>query len=357
MRQGFPAKSVKFTRRKFKVILVVAGLVLLSFLAFIWIAAGWLVSPPRRELQDYHREWLAHAAAHGIRVDQFPALDGKVPCLLVQPDAAHGPGERGLKLRTQLAAQGWKLDGYGTTCGTLVLLHGREGRKEDLLPVAERFAAAGFRCVLPDLPSHGDSPVLKTHFGTSPFESNLAADVLREAAARFHFATEPAGVWGMSMGGSFAVNAAAAQPQLWKAMVLVCTFDTLSGVERDRLHRWVGPFTPVVAPAVEFAITFRDGMSPGSVSSIAKAGKIAIPTLVAHGNTDALISLSRGRRLYDAFPGRDKKWIEVQGATHGTILVTPEPLYAEMSEWYLQWMSPRTKPAGKIITFNHAPEI
>ena len=326
---------------------MIAGLLPVSFVIFVWIAAGQLVYPPRRELQAYHREWLEHAAAHGIRVDQFAAMDGKVPCILVRPDADHGAGERGAKVRSQLTALGWKLDTYGAECGTLVMFHGREGRKEDLLPVAERFVAAGFRCILADLPAHGDSIVPKSHFGVSPFESNLAGDVLHETAARFHFAPEPAGLWGMSMGGSFAVSAAGAQPQLWKAMVLVCTFDTLSGVERDRARQWFGFLSPLVTPAVDYAVMLRGGTSPVTVRSIEKAKRIAIPTLVAHGNTDSLISVARGRRLYDAFPGKDKKWIEVQGATHGTILVTPEPLYSEMSAWYLEWMNPRGKPAGK----------
>ena len=41
--------------------------------------------------------------------------------------------------------------------------------------------------------------------------------------------------------GLFAISAAADQPRLWKAMVLVCTFDTLSGVEVDKLGLMVRP--------------------------------------------------------------------------------------------------------------------
>jgi len=331
---------MKFRRRVFKAVAIVAGVLLVALVNFIWVAAGLLVSPSRRPLQDYHREWLEHAAAHGMRVDAYPALDGQVPCLLVQPDVAHGPGERGTKVRGQLAEAGCKLDDYGTVCGTLVMLHGREGRKEDLLPVAERFVAAGFRCILMDLPAHGESPMKKTNFGSSQFECDLAANVLRESAERFHFSPEPAGLWGMSMGGAYAISAASAGPQTWKAMVLVCTFDTLSGVEEDKLRRWFGPAGPLIEPAVDFAIRVRGGMSPESVRSVDKAGGITLPVLVAHGDGDTLIPISRGRRLYAAFPGPQKKWVEVPGGTHGTILVTPLALYSEMSAWYLQWIRP-----------------
>lgn len=334
---------MKFTRRKVRLLLVTTVVVLAGIVGFIWLAAGELVHPARRELQDYHHEWLEHSAAHGIAVTKFDALQGKAPCLMVEPDATHGPGDRGTLLRKQLTERGWQLGDYGTIRGTLVLLHGREGRKEDLLPVAERFVAAGFRCIMPDLPCHGDSPIDTVYFGSSPFECGLAASALKEAAAKYHFPDAPAGVWGMSMGGSFAISAAANDPQQWKAMVLVCTFDTLSGVENDKLHKWFGPLGPYLAPATDIAIVAHDGVPGGAVRPIEKARGITIPTLVAHGNDDALIYLKRGKRLFNAFPGPDKKWIEVNGATHGTILVTKQPIYAEMSEWYLQWIDPAAK--------------
>ncbi|MGB8354986.1 MAG: hypothetical protein WCD79_13910 [Chthoniobacteraceae bacterium] len=71
---------------------------------------------------------------------------------------------------------------------------------------------------------------------------------------------------------------------------------------------------------------------------------------IAHGNQDALISMERGRRLYDAFPGAKKKWIEVEGGTHGTILVTPMALYAEMSAWFLAAMKQGNGSRGDAET-------
>ena len=72
---------------------------------------------------------------------------------------ARGPTPRQRQLRAQLRTRGLALPVYGNVHGTLILLHARKGRKEDLLPVAERFAAAGFRCLIPDLPAHGESRV------------------------------------------------------------------------------------------------------------------------------------------------------------------------------------------------------
>jgi len=71
--------KVKLTHRTFfRTLLIVFGVVVVSLGVFIWVAAGYLVSPPRRALQDYHRDWLEHAAVHGMLVDQYGALDGVV---------------------------------------------------------------------------------------------------------------------------------------------------------------------------------------------------------------------------------------------------------------------------------------
>jgi hypothetical protein len=121
----------------------------------VWAASDELAAPTRRELQDYHRELLHDPAARGLSVRRFPCGQNTTACLLVEPDARAGLTARTKQLRSQLRARGLALPVYGNVHGILVLLHGRKGRKEDLLPVAERFAAAGFRSVIPDLPAHG----------------------------------------------------------------------------------------------------------------------------------------------------------------------------------------------------------
>lgn len=140
-----------------KKMLVLCGLAVLTPPVAGWLAADQLLHPPRRALQDYHLEFLAHPAAHGVILRRFTCSDG-TPALLCEPDGKAKAGRRGELIREQLAARGVTLHPYGEMIGTLVLVHGRRGRKEDYLLIAERFCAAGFRCVLPDLPAHGDHP-------------------------------------------------------------------------------------------------------------------------------------------------------------------------------------------------------
>src|SRR5207302_9521229 len=123
---------------------------------------------------------------------------------------------KGNKLRSQLQAQGLSVPDWGEVKATLILLHGHSGRKEDHLPVAERLCAVGFRCILIDLPGHGDHPAPFATFGFR--EAALPGEVLREAARRFAFKPEPAGLFGISQGGAIALQSAARPDEEWFAV-------------------------------------------------------------------------------------------------------------------------------------------
>ncbi|HSI62546.1 MAG TPA: hypothetical protein VLE43_05485, partial [Candidatus Saccharimonadia bacterium] len=149
----------------FSVVLVAC----VGFFSLAWYASSRLISPARRPLQDYHLEFLAHPQDHGVRVEHFKVRSSsgfETPCLLCEPLPSPGPAAvKGSKVRSELQALGVTLNPWGTIKATLVLLHGHKGRKEDYLPVAERLCAVGFRCILVDLPGHGDHPAPYATFG------------------------------------------------------------------------------------------------------------------------------------------------------------------------------------------------
>jgi len=310
-----------------------ALLVLTIAMAVLWIAAGQLAQPTRRPLQAYQGDWFLHPKAHGILLGSELCDYGRVPCLLVAPDANTGPGNRGAILRRQLAEIGSKLLPYGQTRGILVLLHGRNGRKEDLLPVAERFAAAGFKCAIPDLPAHGDSPVSYVRFSTDPFERDIAAHVLEDARRFFHEPDAPAGIWGLSMGGAFAIHAVSDAPNLWRAMIVVSSFDTLQGVVEDKLSPLPAALSGSFSTALAQLTQYRGGSDLHLVRPDRWASHITLPVFIVHGDNDPLISLKHGHRLFESFPGKNKELAIVAGADHYNILVTDMPLYAKMSAW------------------------
>ncbi|MEM6911655.1 MAG: alpha/beta fold hydrolase [Verrucomicrobiota bacterium] len=258
----------------------------------------------------------------------FAAQGGEVPVILCQP--ADKPAERGEILREQLAERGIDLPAYGEIRGTLVLLHGRKGRKEDLLPVAERFVAVGYRCLLPDLPAHGESPLRRVRFGADPQEAALPMAVLQEAQERFHWEFGPKGLWGMSMGGAFAIHAMGQ----WEARIVVASFADLEEVAEEFCRKWAGPAGPLASHLALSLASMRGDFDYRSVKPRESARRIKSPTLVAHGTEDELLSLAEGMRLYRAVGAPQKRWLAVPDGGHDDVLITPMELYAEMAMWY-----------------------
>jgi len=317
-------------KRKLKWFLV--GVLLLGLGGFcgLWMMAGAVASPDRRKLQDYHRSYLSGVGNHGVVVTARTLLDGSVPCLTVRPDAAGGIATRGVVLRRQLAEAGVKVPKFGGEAGLLVLLHGRNGRKEDLLPVAERFCAVGFVCVIPDLPAHGESPVATVGFGSRKFEADLPGKVADEVRSELGLEAMPEFIWGISMGGSFAIHAASLEPKRWQGMVLVSSFDRLGGVVGDSL----GIFSGALQSWAEDFITMQGGPEVSAVNPVELAAELEVPSLVVHGDADELISHERGVALYEAFAG-PKEFMTIPGGTHDTLLITDAPAYAAMAIWFL----------------------
>jgi len=315
------------------VILVV--IVVMAPMAAGWLAAGQLAHPSRRPLQDYHREFLADPAAHGVVLKSFECADG-TPSLLCEPMPGGVLGKRGRVVREQLMQKKVKLPAAGGIIGNVVLVHGRRGRKEDYLLIAERFCAVGFRCILFDLPAHGDNPGDTACYGVR--EARLPAAVLKEAVAKFGFAEQPAGIMGISMGGAVSIRSAAAPDAPWKAAIFVSTFDTLEHVVSYQASQIAGEWPGSVWSRITgWFYRQKTGVDIGDINSIALVPEIRWPVMVAHGTADHVVPAECGRRLYAALSaGIEKRWVEIPGADHDNVLITDFPIYAEMAEWLLR---------------------
>ncbi len=319
--------------RKLIVLFLLAGALPLA-------AAGWLnheiFSPPRRALQSYHLDRLEHPDLYGLSIRKYGCLQGKAPCLLIEPNARTGAGKRGSALRRQVSAKGIHLNHYGNIRGTVVLLHGRMGRKEDLLPVAERFVAAGFRCLIPDLPAHGDSPVTSMSFGSSTFEASLPRLIVEDARQHFQLPEEPTALWGMSMGGAFAVSAASESANFWDALLVVSSFASLDEI----LNRQIPPRWQRTIPVIQFYLGLAQRLqgkpTVNEMRPTEWAKHIHIPTLIVHGESDSFIPATQGKALYEAVDSSHKEWLTVPGGGHANVLATAMPLYAEMNSWLIR---------------------
>ncbi|MGJ8678135.1 MAG: alpha/beta hydrolase [Akkermansiaceae bacterium] len=305
------------------------------FLAIVWYAAVEMVSPPRRGLQEYHQTWLETPEKHGLRITSIISQRANSPCLIIEPQGQ--VSERGRILREQLADQ--ELLPFGEVRANLVFFHGKTGRKENFLPIAERFCAVGFRCILIDLPGHGESKQKFTFYGAHEDEGKIGKLVLEEFAERYAFPAQPAHLWGMSMGGAYAAKSMRQDPDYWQAAVVICSFDSLSQVIDDQMTLLPNFTKPTAGKLLNFFSQKHCGFNYRKSEPKLWAVEVTTPVLVVHGTEDQVINIKLGKNLYESYASEFKKWLEVPGAGHEDILVTPMELYAEMTRWYFQQMN------------------
>ena len=304
----------------------------------LWALNHWtdsIFTPPRRALLPYHQERLTKPTHFALKVQSYTCLQGKVPCLVVESDPRY-ISTTGKRIRQQVTSQPQTLAPYGEIVGTVVLLHGRKGRKEDLLPVAERFAALGLRCLLLDLPAHGASPLRETYFGATPFERQLPRLAFEDAQQQFNWSKQPVFLWGLSMGGAFAVAAASEAPNYWNSLIVVSSFDQMERIMLEKMPPRL-QFAGIWArAAIDQIRRFRGKTVVSTITPVQWAKQVQTPTLVVHGDHDQLIGVQQGRSLYEAVGSANKRWVTVAGAGHRSVLSTPMPLYAEMGRWLLK---------------------
>lgn len=327
----------RFRRFAFRICLVLAFLVLAAMVVIGWQGSARLVSPARRALQDYHRDIFAKPDEHGLTIEPFTNAGG-TPCLMVTASPTPGAAVKSNIARAELARRGIVLPPWGARIGTVVLLYGHAGRKEDHLPICERFCAAGFRCLLMDLPGQGDHPAAIGSFGLN--EAALVEAALDDAAVRFAFPAEPACLFGVSQGGAIALQTAARSPGKWKAVASMATFASLDRpvlrAAENLLPDELRFCSPLAAFSVGCGTRLRAGFWPSEVSPVAAAAKLNQPVFIGHGDLDAAIGIDQARDIFAAIPGSRKRFRVVAGADHNHVLsVGSHILYADLCQFFL----------------------
>lgn len=321
--------------KRWQLLCVLVGAWLIISAIALWLASSSLLHPKRSSVAPHLTSWLNSPDRHGMQISRETCAAGNLPCLLVAPHPSSALGERGKLIRRQLREQGYTFPETITPTGILLLLHGRNGRKENMLPIAERFTALGFYCVIPDLPAHGDSPLPNVHFGAGLHDAKWINQTLADARAHFSAPDLPASIWGISMGGAFANAAVSAQPENWHRMIIIASFDQLPAVIDDQLS-WMPRLIRIsYRHALRKLLLFRGGVDMNTVRPDQWATTIPIPTLVIHGNQDRMIKPARGKALFNHYANPAKHWLSIPDGHHQNILITNHPTYATMGRWLL----------------------
>lgn len=297
-------------------------------LVVVQLAGNRLIAPKRASLTDYHYEILADPGDHGLTITEGTSVEG-TPYLLCRPGSRLSG--KGRILRQQLQKRG--LTTYPPANSTLLILHGHGGRKEDSLPIAERFCAAGFNCLLPDLPGHGSHPDKIATFGKR--EVPLLLNFCKETALVHHL--RPAfSLLGFSQGGAIALQLAA-HPQSDISIVAVTSFSTFANLA-ESVNRTARQSTllKTIRPLISLNLSLRYGLDLTEISPAQSASLIHSPTLIVHGDQDRLIPVADGLLIHQNLGTPSKRLIIIKGAGHSDTLIKGDELYADMSVFFLE---------------------
>lgn len=151
-----------------------------------------------------------------------------------------------------------------------------------------------------------------------PSERNIYEDgaaAVRYAVDELGFQENQIYLFGRSMGTAVAINTA--QHRDFSGLILMSPFVSGYQLAADKgLEHWPGLTNPF--------------------DSISKISNIHSPTLIIHGSRDTVISVEHGRRLHDAWPGDDKQYIEIDGATHWSVTRRDKETYWEALAAFIQ---------------------
>ena len=196
--------------------------------------------------------------------------------------------------------------------GAVLLLHGVNANREQMLGRARFLHALGFTILAPDFQAHGESPGEHITFGArESLDAAAALAFLHEAAPG-----ERVGVIGISMGG--AASLLGPGPLAANAFVLESVYPTIRNAVSDRLGAWFGPFGAVARWFTSPLITIvgaEAGVSESELQPIARIGRIRAPLLLISGTADHYTPIAEAESLFARAPQQKTFWA-VDGAGH-----------------------------------------
>ena len=299
--------------------------------AFLWISSSLFLTPNRRALEPRHHEVLARPADYGLALERFSVatVDGaSLSAILATLASAPGKAEKTRRMASRL---GTTLGTSPSPRGTVFLLHGRNGMKEDMLAVAERFLAGGYRCVVYDARCHGESGGKACTFGhreTRDFSSVID----RTVTLLSERGQDPGQICavGVSLGAAVLLQSLPSEPRL-DAVVAVAPFASLPEVvnraAKRKLHRRIPLW--LVAGTMRTG-GLRAGFDPFAISPLQGVAASPRRLFFAHGALDGIIPAEHSERLHAAATGPKALHIVPDGH-HGNVLAKGgDDLYEEM---------------------------
>ncbi|MGD0590835.1 MAG: alpha/beta hydrolase [Bacteroidota bacterium] len=275
--------------------LLIISVLFLIQAAFVLLVAGPLIllKPVRRK-----KEWYA----------QFTTF--------LEPKDAGLPQEN-VTLET---FDGWKLSCWfipqkKKTRGTIIYLHGVGDCKIAGIAFARFLYDEGFNIFLYDSRQHGESEGPYCTYGF--YEKYDVSAVTRYLRSRKERKIGKIGLFGTSMGGAVAIQAAAIDSRI-SAVVSECSYTSLRIVFVDyqkRIIKLPWHFLRNIALVQSQKIA---NFKARLVSPLEDIKRVHVPILIVHGKNDSFIKSEYSKLLYDA-ANKPKRLLLIDNAGHNDV--------------------------------------
>jgi uncharacterized protein len=231
------------------------------------------------------------------------------------------PEKRGLRFENvsfpsatdNLKLNGWLIPAKGKPRGVIVVCHGRQGNRANMLGYVPWLHEAGYTILAFDFRASGTSEGDTSTIGFNEVRDALGA--IAYVKSRHELKDVPLGIFGISMGAAVALQTTAQSPDV-RAVVADSPYASLDRAVGYRFQSVFGSSAPVVATPVRFFGERMGGFDAAAVSPLAMIPKIAPrPVLLIHGTNDKVTSVEDSRMLYNAASEPKTLWV-VPGAHH-----------------------------------------
>jgi len=205
--------------------------------------------------------------------------------------------------------------------GVVLLFHGYQNCKSQMVGYGDRLNAAGYHTLLVDFPGSGGSEGLETTIGY-----NEGSDVERVLfAANELFPDLSCTLMGSSMGAASIMRAVHAHDVKPDKIILECPFGTMLGTVRKRFDALNAPSFPL-AEMLTFYGGWQSGFDAFDHNPEDYAKSITIPTLLMSGNKDLRVSVTETKGIFNNLAG-SKKLVWMENSGHQSYLVNDAAIW------------------------------
>jgi fermentation-respiration switch protein FrsA (DUF1100 family) len=297
-------------------ILALAGLVAAFFLLFVpWFFTR-IVTSHRYHFPDHN--------------------DGKTP-------QSFGMDYQPIAFRSKdgILLKGWFVPASSRTRGTIVLCHGMNRTRVEMLPMAAYAHSLGFNALLFDFRHEGQSGGQVTTIG---FQERLDVEGAVQEAIGPLGAKPPVIVWGVSMGAAAALMAAADSPAI-DAVISDSAWTTFHELIAHHAKLFMRLPSFPIADEIEYGIALRGHFWPSQFNLLTAVREIgARPILFVAVQNDRRMPPAYAETLYQASSSPQKALVVVPGSRHGEGFNTGrEPYEAAAGEFLDEVAPPVTK--------------